>query len=154
MASTVKPIPEGFHTATPYLTVRDAASAIEFYKQAFGATETMRLADANGKMVHAEIALGDSPIMISDECPEWGNRSPQSFGGSPISIYLYVEDVDAITSQAVAAGGTVCRPVEDQFYGDRVGTLTDPFGHIWIIGTHKEDVSLEEVKKRMAALCC
>ncbi|MFB8789519.1 MAG: VOC family protein [Potamolinea sp.] len=141
MESTVKPIPEGFHTATPYLTVRDAASAIEFYKQAFGATETMRLEDANGKMVHAEIALGDSPIMISDECPEWGNRSPQSFGGSPISIYLYLEDVDAIASQAVAAGATVCRPVEDQFYGDRVGTLTDPFGHIWIIGTHKEDES-------------
>lgn len=152
MKHTVKPIPQGFHTATPYLTVRDAASAIEFYKQAFGATETMRLMGANGRVQHAEFALGDSAIMIADECPEWGNRSPQSFGGSPISIHLYVEDVDATANQAVAAGAKVCRPVEDQFYGDRAGTLTDPFGHIWIIGTHKEDVSLEEIQKRMAAL--
>ena len=151
MTTKAKPIPEGYHTATPYLIVRDAASAIEFYKRAFGATELMRMADPSGKVMHAEIRIGDSPIMLADEFPEMGARSPQSFGGSPVSILLYVEDVDALFSQAIAAGAKVQRPVKDQFYGDRSGGLTDPFGHVWYIATHKEDVSPEEMRKRAAA---
>ncbi len=151
MTSGVKPIPEGYHTATPYLIVRDAASAIEFYKKAFGASELMRMADPSGKVMHAEIKIGNSPIMLADEFPEMGARSPQSLGGSPVSILLYVEDVDAVFSQAVAAGANVERPVKDQFYGDRSGGVTDPFGHVWYIATHKEDVSPEELQKRAAA---
>jgi PhnB protein len=151
MTSRVKPIPEGYHTATPYLIVRNAARAIEFYKKAFGATELMRMADPSGRIGHAEIRIGDSPIMLADEVPEMGFRSPESLGGSPVSILLYVEDVDAVFSQAVAAGAKVQRPVADQFYGDRTGGVTDPFGHIWYIATHKEDVSPEEMRKRAAA---
>lgn len=152
MVSTVKPIPEGYHTATPYLITNNAESAIEFYKKAFGATERMRLKDASGKVMHAEIMIGASTIMMADEFPEMNAVSPQSLGGSPVSIHLYVEDVDAMFGQAVAAGAKVFRAVEDQCYGDRSGTLTDPFGHTWMIATHKEDVSLEEVEKRLAAL--
>jgi PhnB protein len=144
----VQPIPDGYHTATPYLIVRDAARAIEFYKQAFGATELMRLGDPTGKVGHAEIKVGDSTIMLADEFPEMGIRGPQSIGGSPVSILLYVEDVDAVYSRAVASGATAVRPVKDQFYGDRSGTLTDPFGHTWTIATHTEDVSPEEIQKR------
>lgn len=144
----VKPIPEGYHTATPYLIVKDAAQAIEFYKKAFGATELLRLADPNGKVGHAEIKIGDSPIMLADEFPEMNVRGPQSLGGSPVSILLYVRDVDALANQAVAAGAKVLRPVKDQFYGDRSGTFTDPFGHVWTIATHKEDVSPEEMHQR------
>ncbi len=151
MTSRAKPIPEGYHTATPYLIVRDAARAIEFYKKAFGATELMRMADPSGKVRHAEIKIGNSPIMIADEFPEIGARSPQSLGGSPVSILLYVEDVDALFSQAIAAGAKVQRPVKDQFYGERSGGLADPFGHVWYIATHKEDVSPEEMQKRAAA---
>ncbi len=151
MAGTSKPIPEGYHTATPYLIVKDAASAIEFYKKAFGATELMRMAAPSGKVMHAEIRIGNSPIMIADEFPEMGARSPQSLGGSPVSIFLYVEDVDALASQAIAAGAKVSMPVQDQFWGDRYGKLTDPFGHIWDIATHKEDVTPEEIYKRAAA---
>ncbi|MBI3670701.1 MAG: VOC family protein [Acidobacteria bacterium] len=151
MTSEVKPIPEGYHTATPYLIVKDAASAIEFYKKAFGATELMRMADPSGKVMHAEIRMGNSPIMLADEVPEMGYRSPQSLGGSPVSILLYVEDVDTVFNQAVAAGAKVQRPVEDQFYGDRSGGVTDPFGHVWHIATHKEDVSPEEMRKRATA---
>ncbi len=151
MTSKVKPIPEGYHTATPYLIIKDAARAIEFYKKAFGATELMRMADPSGRIGHAEIRIGDSPIMLADEVPEMGHRSPQSLGGSPVSILLYVEDVDALFSQAVAAGAKVQRPVQDQFYGDRIGGVTDPFGHVWYIATHKEDVSPEEMRKRAAA---
>ncbi len=151
MTSRAKPIPEGYHTATPYLIIKDAASAIEFYKKAFGATELMRMADPSGKVRHAEIKIGNSPIMIADEFPEIGARSPQSLGGSPVSILLYVEDVDALFSQAIAAGAKVLRPVKDQFYGDRSGGLADPFGHVWYIATHKEDVSPEEMQKRAAA---
>ena len=151
MTSRAKPIPEGYHTATPYLIVRDAASAIEFYKKAFGATELMRMADPSGRIGHAEIKIGNSPIMMADEVPEMGYRSPQSLGGSPVSILLYVEDVDAVFSQAIAAGAKVQRPVEDQFYGDRSGGVTDPFGHVWYVATHKEDVSPEEMRKRAAA---
>src|ERR1700680_1047769 len=151
MTSKVKPIPEGYHSVTPYLIIKDAASAIEFYKKAFGATELMRMADPSGKIGHAEIKIGDSPIMLADEVLGMGYRSPQSLGGSPVSILLYVEDVDALFDQAVAAGAKVERPVKDQFYGDRSGGVTDPFGHGWYIATHKEDVSPEEMKKRAAA---
>ena len=151
MTNKVKPIPEGYHTATPYLIVKDAARAIEFYKKAFGATELMRMPGTGGKIGHAEIKIGDSPIMLADEVPGMGFRSPESLGGSPISILLYVEDVDVVFSEALAAGAKVQRPVADQFYGDRTGGVTDPFGHVWYIATHKEDVSPEEMKKRAAA---
>ncbi|PYU93668.1 MAG: glyoxalase [Acidobacteria bacterium] len=151
MSSKVKPIPQGYHTATPYLIVNDGAKAIEFYKKAFGATELFRMAGPDGKIGHAEIKIGDSPIMLADEVPAMGHRSPQSLGGSPVSILLYVEDVDAVFNQAVAAGAKVARPVADQFYGDRTGGVTDPFGHAWYIATHKEDVSSEELQKRAAA---
>jgi PhnB protein len=151
MTSKPKPIPDGYHTATPYLIVKGAAQAIEFYKKAFGATELMRMPQPGGKIGHAEIKIGDSPIMLADESPDVGARSPQSIGGSPVSIMLYVEDVDRIFSQAVAAGAKVKRPVADQFYGDRTGGIEDPFGHLWYIATHKEDVSPEEMRKRAAA---
>ncbi len=151
MTSRVKPIPEGYHTATPYLIIKGAARAIEFYKKAFGATELMRMAQPDGRIGHAEIRIGNSPIMLADEVPEMGHRSPQSLGGSPVSILLYVEDVDALFNQAVSAGAKVERPVQDQFYGDRTGGVTDPFGHVWCIATHKEDVSPEEMRKRAAA---
>jgi PhnB protein len=152
MAKQVKPIPEGYRTATPYLIVNGAASAIEFYKKAFKATEVMRFAQPDGKVGHAEILIGDSRIMLADEYHEMGHRSPQSFGGSPVSIHLYVEDVDALASQAVSAGAKVKQPVKDQFYGDRSGTFEDPFGHVWHISTRKEDLSLEEMQKRAAAM--
>jgi len=133
------------------LIVNDAARAIEFYKQAFGATELMRFADPGGKIGHAEIKIDNSPIMLADEFPEMGFRGPQSLGGSPVGILLYVEVVDARFDQAIAAGAKALRPVKDQFYGDRSGTLEDPFGHVWTIATHKEDVSPEEMHKRFEA---
>ena len=151
MTSKVRPIPEGYHSVTPYLIIKNAADAIEFYKKAFGATELFRMDQPDGKIGHAEIKIGDSPIMLSDEFPEMGHRGPQSLGGSPVSIMLYVEDVDAVVNRATTAGAKLDRPVEDKFYGDRAGSLTDPFGHIWHIGTHKEDVSSEEMEKRAAA---
>ncbi len=150
MTSRPEPIPDGYHTATPYLIVNDAAQAIEFYKEAFGATELLRMAKPDGKIGHAEIRIGDSTIMLADEFPEMGARSPQSFGGSPVSIFLYVENVDAVFAQTVAAGAVVQRPVADQFYGDRMGGVKDPFGHAWYIATHVEDVSPEEMRKRAA----
>ena len=151
MTSKPKPIPDGYHTVTPYLIVKGAAQAIEFYKKAFGATEMLRMARPDGRIAHAEIKIGDSPVMLADEFPEMEARSPQSFGGTPVSIMLYVEDVDTIFSQAVAAGAKVQRPVADQFYGDRTGGVEDPFGHVWYIATHTEDVSPEEMRKRAAA---
>jgi PhnB protein len=144
-------IPESHRAATPYLCIRGAASALEFYKKAFGATETMRLAQPDGRIGHAEIRIGDATIMLSDEFPEMGVHSPQFFGGSPVIIHLYVRDVDALVSQAVAEGAKLIRPVADQFYGDRAGKLTDPFGHVWFVATHKEDLSVEEIQKRAAA---
>ncbi len=147
----IKPVPEGYHTATPYLIVKDAARALEFYKKAFGARETMRFADPSGKTGHAEIRIGNSPIMLADEHPDMGFRGPQALGGSPVGILLYVEDADQWFALAIAAGATTLRPVKDQFYGDRSGTLTDPFGHNWTIATHKEDVSTEEMERRMKA---
>jgi PhnB protein len=151
MTSKPKPVPDGYHTATPYLIVNGAAQAIEFYKKAFGATELLRMPQPGGKIGHAEIKIGDSIIMLADEFPDVSARSPRSIGGSPVSIMLYVEDVDRIFSQAVAAGAKVKRPVADQFYGDRTGGIEDPFGHLWYIATHKEDVSPEEMRKRAAA---
>ena len=148
---TAKPIPDGYHTATPYLIVQNGAAAIEFYQQAFGATELMRLTNPGGKIGHAEIKVGDSPIMLADEMPEMGFRSPQSIGGAGISLLLYVEDVDARFRQATDAGAKVVSPVQDQFYGDRSGTLEDPFGHVWTLATHTEDVSMEEINRRAEA---
>ena len=145
-----KPIPDGYHSVTPYLCVKGAAQAIEFYKKAFLATERMRIAQPDGRVGHAELQVGDSVIMLSDEFPEIGARSPQSLGGSPVGIHLYVEDADAIFSQAVAAGAKIKRPIADQFYGDRLGGVEDPFGHNWWISTHKEDLSPQEIERRAA----
>jgi PhnB protein len=145
----VKPIPDGYHTATPYLVIKGAAEALDFYKKAFGATELMRMPMPGGKIGHAEIRIGNSPIMLADEFPEMGFRGPQSLGGTPVSIMLYVEDADTVFNRAVAAGGKVYKPLQDQFYGDRSGTLTDPFGHVWTVATHKEDLTAEEIHQRM-----
>ena len=145
-----RPIPEGYHSVTPYLIVTGAASAIEFYKHAFGAKEVMRVPHPDGRVGHAELQIGDSRIMLADEFPEIGARSPMSLGGTPVGIQLYVDDVDDVAARALAAGAKMLRPVKDQFYGDRSGTLNDPFGHQWTISTHKEDVSPEEMKRRAA----
>jgi PhnB protein len=145
----VRRIPAGYHTATPYLVVDDAAAAIDFYRRAFDAVELMRLPMPGNKIGHAEIKLGDSTIMLADEFPEHGARSPKTLGGSPVSLMLYVEDCDAMFARAVAAGATVFRPLADQFYGDRSGCLIDPFGHQWTVSTHKEDVPPEELQRRM-----
>ncbi len=147
----VKPIPEGYHSVTPYLIIRGAAEAIEFYKKAFGAVELFRFPSPDGKVGHAEIKIGDSPIMLADEYPPMGYKGPQSIGGSPVSLMIYVEDVDTIYNQAVTAGAAVKEALQDKFYGDRTGTLVDPFGHVWHISTHKEDVSMEEMERRAKA---
>ena len=139
-------------TATPYLIVTDAIAAIDFYKAAFGATEYVRLADPSGKVMHAEIRVGDVPIMLADEFPDMGYRSPKTLGGSPVSILLYVDNVDALFEAATASGATVTMPIQDQFDGDRRGTLTDPFGHVWLLATKKEDISLDELKRRFKAM--
>ena len=151
MASTVKPVPEGYHTVTPYLIVNGGADAIEFYKKAFGATELFRMAAPDGKIGHAEIKIGDSPVMLADEFPGMGYVSPKTLGGTPVTILIYVDNVDAVFPKAIASGGEQIKPLEDQFYGDRSGTLKDPFGHIWTVATHTEDVSPEEMDKRAAA---
>ena len=147
-------MPEGYHSITPYLYITGAARALEFYKEVFGATELMRIGAPGGKIGHAEIKIGDSLVMLADEFSEMDERSPQSFGGSPVGLLLYVEDVDALAERAVAAGAKLQSPLEDKFYGDRMGKLVDPFGHIWAIATHKEDVSPEEMEKRIAAFEC
>jgi len=152
MTASTNHIPEGYHSVTPYLHIRDAARAIEFYKQVFGATEVLRMDAPGGKIGHAEIKIGDSHVMLADESPEMGVRSPESFGGTPVAILLYVEDVDAVAERAVASGAKMMSPLEDKFYGDRMGQLVDPFGHIWAIATHMEDVSPEELEKRAAAM--
>lgn len=149
---SVKPIPDGYHAITPYLIVKGATQAIDFYKSVFGATEIMRMPGPGGRIMHAELKMGDSVVMLADENPERGVRAPSGDGGESISLYLYVPDVDAVFSRATAAGAKTTRPVTDQFYGDRNGTLVDPFGHIWSVGTHVEDVSPEEMKRRMAAM--
>lgn len=152
MAGQVTSIPEGYHSVTPYLIIKGAAKALDFYQRAFGAKETVRMAGPGGKIMHAEMRIGDSMVMLADEHPEMNARSPESFGGSPVMIHLYVEDVDAVFNQAIAAGATVERPLADQFYGDRTGGVKDPFGYSWYVATHKEDVTPEEMKKRMAAM--
>jgi thioredoxin-dependent peroxiredoxin len=144
----VKPIPEGYHSVTAYLITKNAASAIEFYKTAFGAVELFRMDQPDGRVGHAEIKIGDSPIMLADEFPEMNHVSPQTLGGSPVSLMIYVEDVDTVFNRAIGAGASEQKPVQDQFYGDRSGSLIDPFGHIWHIATHTEDVSPEELEKR------
>ena len=147
----VSPIPEGYHSVTPYLVMKNAAAAIEFYKKAFGAVELLRMAAPGGKIGHAEIKIGDSPVMLSDEYPDMGFKGPESLGGTPVSLMIYVDDVDKIFPQAIAAGGKEVRPLQNQFYGDRSGTLTDPFGHVWTISTHVEDIPEEELAKRAEA---
>jgi PhnB protein len=151
MTSSVKPMPEGYHSVTPYLAVDDAAAALAFYQRAFGARERMRMPGRGGKVRHAEIEIGDSCIMLADEYPDMGFRSPKAIGGTPVTLHLYVDDVDAVARQAVAAGAREVRPVKDQFYGDRTGTVEDPFGHVWHIATHKEDLSPGELKRRADA---
>jgi len=151
MATNVKPIPEGYHSVTPYLIIKGAAEAIEYYKKSFGATELFRMPTPDGKIGHAELKIGDSPIMLSDEHPDLGHVGPQTLGGTPVGIMIYVDDVDTIYKRAISGGGQEIRPLQDQFYGDRSGTLKDPFGHMWTVATHVEDVAPEEMQKRMAA---
>ncbi len=148
MANKPKSIPEGPRAITPYLTCRDAARAIDFYKRAFGAVETMRLANSDGRIGHAELLIAGSPIMLSDESPDFGAISPQTLNGTSVAIHLYVEDADAVFNRAVAAGAKPDRPLRDEFYGDRTGTLVDPFGHRWFVASRIEEVSPEEMKKR------
>jgi PhnB protein len=150
---TTRSIPDGYHTLTPYLMINGAAKAIEFYTQAFNATELYRMGGPGGKIGHAEIQIGDSRIMMADDFGgESASRAPQSGSGSPVGLHLYVKDVDTMFAQAVNAGAKVIKPVQDQFYGDRTGALEDPFGHIWFLATHKEDLSLDEIKQRAAAM--
>jgi len=148
MPTKVKPVPEGYHTVTAYLTVNDANAAIEFYKRAFGAKEVVRMQGPPGKIGHAELRIGDSMIMLSDEMPGTSCRAPQSLGASTVGLFLYVPDVDASFNQAVSAGATSATPVADMFWGDRFGTVKDPYGHVWSLATHKEDVAPEEMRKR------
>jgi PhnB protein len=151
MATQVKPIPDGYHTLTPYMTVRGADQAIEFYKRAFGAEERSRLGGPDGKIVHAELRIGDSVFMMGEESPEMGNQSPQALNGSTGGMMIYCKNTDETVARAVAAGATVLMPPEDMFWGDRYAKLRDPYGHDWSIGTHIEDVGPEEMKKRMQA---
>lgn len=146
----ISPIPAGYHSVTPYLTVRGAAKAIEFYKDALGATEVMRFAMPDGTVAHAEVEIGGSRVMLGDEMPGHGARGPESLGGTTGGLCVYLPDVDAAFDRAVAAGAKVFRPVQDQFYGDRSGALLDPFGHYWTLATHVEDVSVEEMHRRLA----
>jgi PhnB protein len=146
-----KPIPEGYHTVTPYLSVDDAAQAIEYYKKAFGAKERVRMAAPGGKIGHAELEIGDSLVMLADALPQFTTRPPKELGGTSVSIFIYVEDVDAVVKGAVDEGATITMDVADQFWGDRFGALTDPFGHLWTIATHVEDVAPEEVAERAKA---
>lgn len=152
MPDRVKPIPDGYQGATPYLRIKGAAAALQFYKNAFGAVETMRLADPSGQIGHAEIRIGEAPVMLADEYPDMGMRGPQSLGGTTVAIHVYVENVDRLAERAVAAGAKLLRPVENQFYGDRACSMADPFGHEWFFATHTEDVPPEEMERRAAAL--
>ena len=147
-----KPIPEGYDSVIPALGIKDAAGAIEFYKKVFGATELARMADREGNIAHAELQIGGGKIMLGDQSPERGNHSPASLGGTPVRLHLYVEDVDEVAKRAVENGARIVIPVEDQFYGDRSGQLEDPFGHLWWVATHKEDVAPEEIQKRAQAM--
>jgi PhnB protein len=148
----VSPVPSGYSSVTPYLIIDGAARALDWYRQAFGARETMRLSGPDGRVGHAEIEIGDSRIMLADEAPQHNAKAPGAFGGSPVSLHLYVPDVDKTMAKAVSIGAEVKSQVEDKFYGDRMGSICDPFGHTWHITTHIEDVSVEEVERRMAAM--
>jgi uncharacterized glyoxalase superfamily protein PhnB len=152
MAQAVKPIPDGMHALTPHVVCAGAADAIEFYKKAFNAVETVRLPGPGGKLVHAAVRIGDSTLMLVDENPQWGIVGPKTLKGTPVVIHLYVEDVDATVAQAVAAGAKVTMPVADMFWGDRYGQLEDPFGHRWSVATHKRDLSPEEMREGMAKM--
>ena len=147
----VKPIPEGYHAITPYLAVDDAAEAIEYYKKAFGAKERVRMEAPDGKIGHAELEIGDSLVMLSDPFPQASTRPPKELGGTSVNVFMYATDVDAVVKQAVDAGATVTMEVADQFWGDRLGTVTDPFGHTWSIATHVEDLTPEEIAERGTA---
>jgi PhnB protein len=147
-----KAVPDGYHSVTPYLIVDGGAKAIDFYKRVFHATERMRMPSPGGKVGHAELNIGDATIMLADEHPEMGARAPGAFGGAAVSIMLYVDDVDATVKTAVAEGAKILQPVQDKFYGDRTGTIEDPFGHLWHVGTHKEDVPEDELRRRAAAM--
>ena len=147
----VKTIPDGYHSITPYLICKGAAKALDFYKKAFGATELMRF-DMGGSIGHAEIKIGDSIVMLGDAMKEMGHKSPKTLGGTPVTLMMYVEDVDATFDRAIKAGAQTLRPVENQFWGDRMGGVTDPFGHQWFLATHVEDVSPEEMKRRMESM--
>jgi PhnB protein len=148
----VKPVPKGYHSVTPYLIVDEGTKALDFYAKAFGAKERMRMPAPGGRIGHAEITIGDSVIMLADEAPEMGARAPRAFGGSPVGIHIYVPDVDATVQAAMAEGAKLLAPVEDKFYGDRSGSVEDPFGHKWYVATHKEDVQPEEMARRAAAM--
>jgi len=148
MKRSTKPIPDGYHTVTPYLIVRNCANAIEFYKRAFGATELVRMPGPDGRLVHVELQLGASRIFLSDEFPEMGNKSPETLSGSPVTLFLYVEDVDSVFKTATQAGGTSLEAPKDMFWGDRWASVKDPFGHVWQIATHVEDVTPEEMERR------
>jgi uncharacterized glyoxalase superfamily protein PhnB len=148
MAAKVNPIPEGHHTVTPHLVIRGASEAIEFYKKAFGATELMKMTGPGGLITHAEIRIGNSVLYLADEFPEWGSISPLTLKGSPVVLNLYLEDVDTVFNKAVAAGAQVKMPLQNMFWGDRYGKLTDPFGHEWGLAKHVEDVPPDELKKR------
>ena len=147
----VKPIPDGYHSATPYLIVKGAADAIDFYKRAFGATELFRMPDPKGAIMHAEIRIGDSVLMLADDQPQAICHGPRSLGGSTVGLLIYLENVDTVFKRAIEAGGKSVRPVTNQFYGDRSGTLEDPFGHVWTVATHVEDVPPEELERRAQA---
>lgn len=148
----INPIPAGYHSVTPYLIIKGAARALDFYQRAFGATELMRIPGPGDQIGHAEMLLGDSHIMLADECPQMKALSPQTIGGTPVLLHLYVPDADAMFAQAIAAGASVEQPMENKFYGDRSGSVLDPFGHRWTLSTHVEDVSPEEIGRRLAAM--
>jgi len=152
VSGTVSTPPPGYHSVTPYLALRDTAAAIDFYRRAFGADLLMKLDMPDGKIAHAEIRIGNSVLMMSEENEQWGNVSPLTLGASPVFLMIYVPDVDAAFARALAAGATQVRPVENQFYGDRSGTLKDPFGYQWTLATHVENVSTEEAQRRMEKL--
>jgi PhnB protein len=150
--ASVKPIPEGYHSITPYLIVRGGKKALEFYQKAFGATVMFQMDGPDGGIAHAEFKIGDSIIMLGEENEQWQCQSPQKLGGTPVGLMIYVKDSDAVYNQAIAAGATVLRPIQNQFYGDRSGTVTDPFGHQWTVSTHVEDVTPEELNRRAAEM--